>query len=222
MMNKSTVEYGVDINVVDSCMDEDRVNLEVDGEAKEISPIEYAVKEGLRKIKEDNNKMNVVNSKSMEYNGNSKILQPNKRAFLAAIAETGNITGASKITSIARVTHYDWMQTDMDYAAAFKVAMETAAENLELEARRRATKGTARPVFYKGEECGTVQEYSDTLLIFLLKGAMPDKYSERYQSIMDINVTLEDKTPEERKARLIDMLSKKQIADAIDMDPVDE
>jgi hypothetical protein len=128
---------------------------------------------------------------SKEYNGNSKILQPNKRAFLAAIAETGNITSASKITKIARVTHYAWLQDDSDYATAYKDAIEQAAENLEAEARRRATKGTARPVFYKGEECGTVQEYSDTLLIFLLKGAMPGKYKDNLNVDANVSITFE-------------------------------
>ena len=131
-----------------------------------------------------------VNNVHMEEVGSNEITQPNKRAFLVALSETGNITGASKITGIARKTHYNWMQTDSDYAAAYKVALEQAAENLESEARRRAVQGTSKPVFYKGEECGVVQEYSDTLLIFLLKGAMPEKYAERYQGNVDHNVTV--------------------------------
>jgi hypothetical protein len=172
-------------------------------------------------ISEDDSNID-IDKMNMEEAGSNEITQPNKRAFLVALSETGNITGASKITGIARKTHYNWMQEDPAYAAAYKVALEQAAENLESEARRRATKGTAKPVFYKGEECGTVQEYSDTLLIFLLKGAMPDKYSERFQGTMDVNVTVEDKTPQERRARIADLLSKKQIAGAIDLDPAEE
>ena len=34
------------------------------------------------------------------------------------------------------------------------------------------------PVFYHGQVCGTVRKYSDTLLIFLLKGARPDKFRD--------------------------------------------
>ena len=41
---------------------------------------------------------------------------------------------------------------------------------LEAEARRRAVEGVRKPVFYQGVICGWVGEYSDTLLIFLLKG----------------------------------------------------
>jgi len=36
-------------------------------------------------------------------------------------------------------------------------------------------------VSYQGQECGTVRRYSDTLSIFLLKGAMPEKYEDRVE-----------------------------------------
>ena len=49
---------------------------------------------------------------------------------------------------------------------------------------------------------------------------MAGLYSEKSQ--LEITGEINELPPKERKARLIDMLSKKQIADAIDMDPVDE
>ena len=36
-------------------------------------------------------------------------------------------------------------------------------------------------MYYKGEVVGTIRKYSDTLLIFLLKGALPEVYRERYE-----------------------------------------
>lgn len=54
-----------------------------------------------------------------------------------------------------------------------------AVESLEDAAVQRARYGMDRPVFHKGKVCGYVREYSDTLLIFLLKGAKPLKYRER-------------------------------------------
>ena len=132
-----------------------------------------------------------VNNGEMEEVGEYKTLQRKKRAFLAAFAETGNISAASRLSGISRQAHYEWMQSDPDYPALFKAADQVAAEALETEARRRAVQGTARPVFYKGEECGTVQEYSDTLLIFLLKGAMPGKYKDNFSVDANVNVTFE-------------------------------
>lgn len=108
-----------------------------------------------------------------------KIRHPKKRAFLAAYAENGNVTQAAEIADVDRSLHYVWLHDDETYADAFKAAQGQAGDRLEQEARRRAIEGVEKPVFYKGEECGRVQEYSDTLLIFLMKGAMPDKYKER-------------------------------------------
>jgi len=132
-----------------------------------------------------------VNKCELEEAGGYKTLQHKKRAFLAAYSECGNISTAAKLAEISRQAHYEWMQSDPDYPALFKAADQTAAEALEAEARRRAVQGTAKPVFYKGEECGTVQEYSDTLLIFLLKGAMPGKYKDNFSVDANVNVTFE-------------------------------
>jgi hypothetical protein len=69
---------------------------------------------------------------------------------------------------------------DPDYQAEFEEAHKEACDRLEQEARRRAVEGVDEPVFYKGEHCGVVRKYSDTLLIFLLNGAMPHKYKSRF------------------------------------------
>ena len=57
-----------------------------------------------------------------------------------------------------------------------------ACDALEAEARRRAVEGVRKPIYCQGEICGTVREYSDTLLFFLLKGAMPEKYRDDYRA----------------------------------------
>lgn len=119
-----------------------------------------------------------------------EIRHPKKRAFLAAYAEGGNITAAADAARMHRQRHYQWLAEDPAYAAAFEQAGEQAADRLEQEARRRATEGVRkeRVFFYKGavitDEAGepireVTTEYSDTLLIFLLKGVRPDKYAER-------------------------------------------
>lgn len=109
-----------------------------------------------------------------------KIIHPKKRAFLAAYAECGNVTQAAEIAGIERSRHYQWKCEDPDYAEAFAAAEEQAADRLEQEARRRAVEGVEKPVFQGGKQVGVVREYSDTLLIFLLKGALPEKYKERW------------------------------------------
>jgi hypothetical protein len=103
---------------------------------------------------------------------------PKRRAFLAAYCEVGNVSEAAKIAGVNRLAHYDWLHRDERYAELFEQAHEIACDHLESEARRRAIEGVEEPVFYHGEVCGTIRKYSDTLLIFLLKGVRPDKYRD--------------------------------------------
>jgi hypothetical protein len=104
----------------------------------------------------------------------------NKAKFIEAFSATGNVSAAAKLAGVGRRTHYDWLKEDEAYKVAFADAVDEAADRLEVEARRRAVTGNVKPVFHKGVQVGTVREYSDTLLIFLLKGARPEKYSERH------------------------------------------
>lgn len=110
-----------------------------------------------------------------------KITHLKKRAFLLSFAECGNIRRAAEESGVTRRAHYFWLKEDPDYAEAFEDAKEMAIEALEEEARRRAHDGVDKPVFYKGDKVATVKEYSDTLLIFLLKSLRPEKYRDHYQ-----------------------------------------
>ena len=114
----------------------------------------------------------------------SKVEAAKKRrqdAFLAEYKLSATITHAAEIALIARQRHYKWLDKDPTYAKAFEEAKIAATDSLVAEARRRATQGVNEPVYYKGEVVGTIRKYSDTLLIFLLKGALPEVYRERYE-----------------------------------------
>lgn len=103
--------------------------------------------------------------------------------FLAAYAECGNVTHAAKVAGVHRDMHYTWSKNE-EYKAKFKDAHEQACDTLEKEARRRAVDGYVEPVYGSGGQgvgtvqVGSIRKYSDLLLIFLLKGARPDKYRE--------------------------------------------
>jgi len=102
-----------------------------------------------------------------------------RQAFLAALAETANVLKSSEIARIARRTVYDWKSADSEFADAWERALDIGTDALEDEAVRRAHDGVDEPVFYQGKACGVVRKYSDTLLIFLLKGRRPEKYRDR-------------------------------------------
>ena len=107
------------------------------------------------------------------------------KGFLAALAESGNVRLACDAVRIERSTAYRLRDSDVVFAQAWSNAHSQAADVLEEEARRRAIEGWDEPVFgslgYRlgSGEIGTVRKYSDTLLIFLMKGANPERYRER-------------------------------------------
>ncbi len=78
-----------------------------------------------------------------------KVAHHKKRAFLAAFAETGNISLATKIANVGRRKHYYWLAADREYVKAYEDAREEAGHNLEAEARRRAAEGWEKLVFYR-------------------------------------------------------------------------
>lgn len=99
--------------------------------------------------------------------------------FLEAIKVTCNITKACEMSGLSRTSAYDWREDDKEFAADWQKALDVASDMLEEEAIRRAKDGTQKPVYQQGNLVGHVQEYSDTLMIFLLKGAKPKKYGDK-------------------------------------------
>lgn len=100
-------------------------------------------------------------------------------AFCAALAASGgNVSRACEAVDISRISAYKWRNEDPVFSEAWDEAKRIGIEALEDEALRRAYEGTNRPVFHAGIECGAIKEYSDTLAIFLLKGAKPEKYRD--------------------------------------------
>ena len=81
--------------------------------------------------------------------------------MLSAFKNCANVTKACELVDIARATFYGWLRDDPEFKAAYEAAREEAIQVLEDEAIRRATIGG-----------------SDTLLIFLLKAARPQKYRD--------------------------------------------
>ena len=104
-----------------------------------------------------------------------------KRLFLTAFVECGgNCTKAAEIAGVSLGTPYSrpWAE-DEEFQDAWRKAKAMAVEFLEAEAIRRAYDGVDEPVgWFKGEAGGVIRRYSDTLLIFLLKGAKPEKYRD--------------------------------------------
>lgn len=106
-----------------------------------------------------------------------------KKRFLDSFREHGNVTRACRETEVARSTVYFWQEHDEDFGRDYHVAEQEATEHLEEAAYERAVKGITQetPLYYRGKVVDTVvkTEYSDTLLIFLLKARAPEKYRDK-------------------------------------------
>lgn len=98
--------------------------------------------------------------------------------FLAGLSAGRTVAAAAGRAKVGVRTTYDRRLNDPQFAAAWEAACEVGIQTLEEEARRRAVEGVLRPVFHAGEKVGSVREYSDTLLIFLLKAKRPAVYRD--------------------------------------------
>lgn len=110
--------------------------------------------------------------------------------FLELLAETGHVVRSCELAGVSRTHAYRMRNSDPDFAALWDEALTLAVGTIEDEAHRRAVHGVDTPVYYKGEECGSVRKYSDTLLMFLLKAHKPEKYRERYNVNVKGDVSL--------------------------------
>jgi hypothetical protein len=103
-----------------------------------------------------------------------------RAAFLEALRNSGNVSTSCKIAGLPRSCVYDWRAADPEFAAEWAAAVELGYDALEDEAVRRGCEGYLKPVFHQGKEIGAIREYSDTLLIFMLKARRPDKFRDNY------------------------------------------
>ena len=110
--------------------------------------------------------------------------------FLKALSRGQAVRAAAASVGFDRRALYRLRSTDPLFAArwqeALSVSKDPPADPLELEAQRRAVEGTEKPVYRGGTLVGHTRDYSDSMLMFLLKAKYPEKYdrqkSERAES----------------------------------------
>lgn len=108
-----------------------------------------------------------------------------KELMLRYLAEGWSIRHACERAGCTPPTLALYRKDDPAFDDQCLEAIEMGTDALEDTALMRARFGTDKPVFYQGEECGTIREYSDTLLIFLLKARRPEKFSERIRNTLE-------------------------------------
>ena len=103
-----------------------------------------------------------------------------KEIFITALLKSSNVSAACRKAKISRAVAYAHRETDTEFAAAWDEALEMALDDAESEAWRRGKEGTISNRQYDkdGKLISTTRQYSDTLLIFMLKAHRPAKYRE--------------------------------------------
>lgn len=123
--------------------------------------------------------------------------------FIAAFVDLVSVSRAAVKAKVHRTVIYDWIKSDSNFKIIYEAACELATGKLEDEAVRRAFEGTVKPVYQGGKLVGKIREFSDTLLIVLLKARAPEKYKER--------VSNEHKIPDPIQTRSLDNLTFEQL-----------
>jgi hypothetical protein len=99
-----------------------------------------------------------------------------KKEFLRLFREEFTITNTCKRMNISRRLYYYWCKADPEFVRAMDLAREDVADTLEAEALRRVYEGIEEDIYFQNTLVGKKREYSDTLLILLLRGMRRWKY----------------------------------------------
>jgi hypothetical protein len=100
-------------------------------------------------------------------------------SFLHHLGRTGSVTLAAARAGLKRRMLYRLKAADEGFAGRWDEALNLGVERLQDDAMRRALEGTERPVYRNGQKVGSVQQFDNRLLQFLLKAHRPETYSER-------------------------------------------
>jgi len=100
--------------------------------------------------------------------------------FFSALSSSALVGSAAKAAGYSRTAIYLYRKNDEEFAARWEESINGHIETLEAECDRRARDGVIEPVYYKGEVCGEIRKFSDTLLMFRLKKLNPE-YRDSYQ-----------------------------------------
>lgn len=101
---------------------------------------------------------------------------------MAAYRLTGVIVSGCEAASVNRRVVYDWRERDPQFAADMDLAGKEALDLMEQEAHRRAARGFEKGVYHKGIKVDTEMQYSDNLMMFLMKSRDPQRFRDN-QSI---------------------------------------
>lgn len=99
--------------------------------------------------------------------------------FLHHLEASGSVSAAARHAGLARNTVYLRRKVDPAFAEGWEKAVAMAVEALRDLAITRARDGTERALWRGGRQVGTIREYDNRLLQFLLRAHRPEIYGQR-------------------------------------------
>lgn len=123
-----------------------------------------------------------------------QITEARKRAFLAALSQSGIVSTSCEIAGLNLSTVYRYRQEEPAFADEWANALTRAAGLLESEARRRAVEGYEEPVYQQGHLVGYVRKYSDSLLNQMLKARVPE-YKQQAPTVVVGDASKKERDP---------------------------
>lgn len=109
----------------------------------------------------------------------TRVTKEKLESFFLHLGRTGSVTLAAERSGLRRPTLYKMRANDEWIAKRWQRALDLGVERLQDDAMRRALDGVERPVWRNGEQVGTVQQYDNRLLQFLLRSHRPEIYGDR-------------------------------------------
>jgi hypothetical protein len=110
--------------------------------------------------------------------GFCEIENPRQRAYLVNLAKSNAVMHSCEIAGISKMAVCKWRRDDAIFAEAEECAKQQFVELLEKEAMRRAVDGVTKGIYYQGSNVADEKVFSDPLLMALLRGNCPEKYSD--------------------------------------------
>jgi hypothetical protein len=99
-----------------------------------------------------------------------------RACFLEVLRRTANVSRAAREAGLATSTLYAQRARSATFAADWDAAVAEALDALEEELVHRVRHGVEKPVFYAGQQVGSMRQYSDALAMFILKARRPEVY----------------------------------------------
>jgi len=157
----------------------------------------------------------------LEEHHGGRINDVRKIAYLAAFAITGKVKLSARIAGVSYYTIRMWrgdagdnIPQDAELFCRLEEQSEELYQELLLEeVDRRALEGVEEDVYFQGKVVGSKRVYSDNLLMFRVKGIMPEYRSgatnvninSDESGEINVNFTLPDMNSEIKNREIIDV-----------------